>query len=199
VYIKFIRTALFVAIGLTGGCATTADITNNPLLNGVLHQCFATTHDALLLSRACSSNVVTNYCDTVIELPAVGYPQTLSDYATDKAYWDQRIKTLASSNYQMNATYRHQAEQVADNNIKVYGALPIDTQLEIVQVTKTTSLQEPAYFTYATIHGGTFDARTVRMPPARGFPGTSWITGTDGSATVVRTSPEYLTACTLAD
>ena len=114
------------------------------------------------------------------------------------AYWNQRIKTVASSNYQMNATYQDHAEQVIDKNITVYGALPVGTQLDIVQVLRTTSLQEPSYSTYATTHGDTFDDRTVRLPPARGLPGTSWITSVDGSATVLRTSPEHLASCALS-
>jgi len=184
-------------IALLAGCTATNVRDTDPRINALIHQCFATVKESIFFSGKCQPIGSWTYCDTIRSLdpqpdPRWKFPQfppTLQAYRDDPVYWSGRIHE--------EEKYR-QGSQIQPDHVVIYGALPIGTQLEIVEVSRWFNGENGTFWiAYAVIRDGEFKGRRLLMP-WEGSGDLPWLTFAPGvlpSRAGPVASPKMLTSC----
>ena len=150
-------------IALLAGCTANVRDTD-PRISALIHQCFATVKESMLISGKCQPLGTWTYCDTVRSLdpdpdPRWKFPQfppTLQAYRDDPDYWSSRIHEEEK---------HRQGSQIQPDRVVIYGGLPIGTPLAIVQISRWFNGESGTFWiAYAVIRDGVFNGRRILLP-----------------------------------
>jgi hypothetical protein len=181
-------------IALLAGCTANIRATD-PRISVLIHQCFATVKESIFFSGQCQP--IGSYCDTLRSLnpqpdPRWQFPQfppTLQAYRDDPVYWSGRIHE--------EEKYR-QGSRIQPDHVVIYGALPIGTQLEIVEVSRWFNGENGTFWiAHAAVQDGEFGGRRLLLPweGSGDFPWLTFASGVLPSRADPVASPKMLTSC----